>query len=101
VQEALTNTSKHGNGGPVQIRVDYRPTEVVITVVNEPVERSAAPSLPGSGHGLTGLRERVTLAGGELVVGPLAEGAWEVRATLPDAPVGVRSGDRTGREPPK
>jgi signal transduction histidine kinase len=36
----------------------------------------------GTGRGLPGLRERVTLLGGELVVGPRS-GGFALRATLP------------------
>jgi signal transduction histidine kinase len=35
------------------------------------------------GHGLVGMLERVRLYGGELETGPLPEGGWSVRATLP------------------
>jgi signal transduction histidine kinase len=37
----------------------------------------------GSGHGITGMRERVHLCGGEFSAGPLSEGGFEVTATLP------------------
>ena len=82
VQEALTNARKHAPGSPV--RVDVSPTSggVAVTVENE-ATASLVPSTPG--FGLVGMRERVTLFGGELEAGTTAEGGFRVRALLPGA----------------
>jgi signal transduction histidine kinase len=48
-----------------------------------PVHTLAGPVLPGSGAGLLGLQERVTLAGGTLVHGPDDAGDFVVDAELP------------------
>jgi signal transduction histidine kinase len=37
----------------------------------------------GPGRGLLGLRERLSLYGGELDAGPRAGGGWQVRAVMP------------------
>jgi signal transduction histidine kinase len=37
----------------------------------------------GAGHGLVGMRERVTLFGGQLEAGRRGEGGFVVRARLP------------------
>jgi signal transduction histidine kinase len=37
----------------------------------------------GTGHGLVGMRERVTLWGGDLDAGRFEGGGWAVRARLP------------------
>jgi len=39
----------------------------------------------GGGHGLVGMRERVSVYGGELETGPRAEGGFQLRARLPIA----------------
>ena len=48
-----------------------------------PVGPNTGPELPGSGAGLIGLQERVTLAGGTLVHGPDGAGDFVVHAELP------------------
>ncbi len=78
VQEALTNVHKHARGVSTAVLVDGAPgTGVTVRVTN--VRPVAADSLlPGSGAGLVGLRERVTLSGGRLNAGPTQDGGWQV-----------------------
>lgn len=78
VQEALTNAAKHGDG-EAEVSIANAAERVVVEVRNRPAASSSG-STPG--HGLIGMRERVTAAGGELEVG--RSGAeWVVRAALP------------------
>ena len=79
VQEALTNAGKHGLGS-AEVTVDYRAESVVLDVTN-PVSSAAVVS--GQGHGLIGMRERVSAVGGTLEIGPLGEGRFGVHAELP------------------
>lgn len=83
VQEALTNVHKHARGVSTEVLVNGAPgTGVNVRVTN--VRPVAADSLlPGSGAGLVGLRERVTLSGGRLDAGPTQDGGWRVQAWLP------------------
>lgn len=83
VQEALTNVHKHARGVSTEVLVNGAPgTGVTVRVTN--VRPVAADSLlPGSGAGLVGLRERVTLAGGRLDAGPTQDGGWRVEVWLP------------------
>ena len=62
VQEALTNTLKHGHAATA--RVELRVGEHVLDV--EIVDDGTGSSSPGRGHGLIGMRERAAVLGGEL-----------------------------------
>ncbi|MEV2270529.1 sensor histidine kinase [Nonomuraea africana] len=68
VQEGLTNAAKHAPGS--WVRVTVSPTR--ISVRNGPA-RHRPTAVPG-GMGLTGLRERVRLAGGTMTAGPVDDG---------------------------
>ena len=85
VQEALTNISKHARGTLAQVRVAGAPNRGLHVSVRNPAAVGAhdRPVLPGSGTGLLGLQERVTLANGVLVHGPDASGDFVVEADLP------------------
>jgi signal transduction histidine kinase len=85
VQEGLTNALKHASGAIVDVSVAVLPDEVRVDVVNG---HSPAPSGPGSGYGLQGLRERVALYHGSYRAGPRGDG-WEVHTVLPRAGVGA------------
>ena len=85
VQEALTNSSKHARGTLAQVRVAGAPNHGLHVCVRNPPAVGAPdhPAPPGSGTGLLGLQERVTLANGVLVHGPDASGDFVVEADLP------------------
>ncbi len=80
VQEALTNTLKHA--GPAH-------AEVIVRYTRDALELEIRDDGPGSGnghvggHGLVGMRERVSVFGGELQAGPRPERGFAVRARLP------------------
>jgi len=80
VQESVTNALKHTEEARVTITLDYAPTELGITVVDDGRARRA-PN--GVGQGLVGMRERVSLFGGQLDVGPCPDGGFAVHAVLP------------------
>ncbi|MFV0256833.1 MAG: sensor histidine kinase [Acidimicrobiales bacterium] len=85
IQEALTNAHKHG-GGHAEVTVAYDADGLRITVTNR-VTGAAAPG--ASGFGLTGMRERITAAGGELEAGRRDGGRFVVDARLPSDPTGA------------
>ncbi|NGN65135.1 sensor histidine kinase [Streptomyces sp. A7024] len=91
VQEALTNTRKHGgpNAGAT-VRLTYGDSGVELLVEDdgrgaerELVEEGGADGL---GHGLIGMRERVGMVGGRLETGPRPGGGFRITALLPLKP---------------
>ena len=90
VQEALTNVLKHAGKPGTTVRLDYREADLVVEVTDAgrpiPAAGPAVSTVPGSGRGLLGLRERIALYGGELDARPRPGGGWLVRARLPVDP---------------
>lgn len=91
VQEALTNTRKHG--GPdagASVRLVYFDDGLGLLVEDD--GRGAAHELyedggaDGAGHGMIGMRERVGMVGGTLDAGPRPGGGFRVSALLPLKP---------------
>ena len=80
VQESLTNALKHGTG-TAELLLDWSATAVALEIRN-PVRGEAPPSV-GGGHGLVGMRERVTALGGRFTAGPEPDGWFIVRAEIP------------------
>ena len=81
VQEALTNVVKHGGPDPsAQVRISSSDGELTIEVTDN---GSGVSRLPGSGHGLAGMRERTALLGGTFEAGPRPQGGFRVIARLP------------------
>jgi signal transduction histidine kinase len=83
VQEALTNVHKHAAGAKAHVRLAYRDTEIAVLITNGPSDGSSPTPLPSGGHGLLGMRERVTSHGGGFAAGPTPEGGFRVSALLP------------------
>jgi signal transduction histidine kinase len=82
-QEALTNARKHAPGQPVSLCLEYSPSEIAVQVVNPmPAVEGGPLAETGTGHGLTGLRERAALGGGTLTAGPAGR-EWQVRMRIP------------------
>lgn len=85
VQEALTNSLKHGGPTNAVVRLHYDAATLAIEVEDEgsPPQHSA-PGLPGTGgNGIIGMRERVTMLGGEFAADRRRGGGFLVRAVLP------------------
>jgi signal transduction histidine kinase len=82
IQEALTNAAKHAPGADVSVLIREEPTALRVVVTNGP-PKGRPTDLPGSGVGLIGMRERVSVFGGTLETGPTPDGGWRVVATFP------------------
>jgi signal transduction histidine kinase len=78
VQEALTNVLRHAGQAATSVMVRWG-EQLVITVSDNGC--GANDGVPG--RGLLGLRERLSLYGGELDAGPRPGGGWQVRAVMP------------------
>ncbi|GAA0654695.1 sensor histidine kinase [Streptomyces thermocarboxydovorans] len=91
VQEALTNTRKHGgpNAG-ASVRLVYFDDGLGLLVEDDgkgaPHELYEEGGLDGQGHGLIGMRERVGMVGGTLDAGPRPGGGFRISALLPLKP---------------
>jgi signal transduction histidine kinase len=84
IQEALTNVVRHaGRSASAEVVISYDDREVLVTVTDDGRGQRVSQNGHGSGHGLTGMRERVSLLGGELQAGPRPEGGYQVMARLP------------------
>jgi signal transduction histidine kinase len=110
VQEALTNVVKHADTPCCQVIVGYGTDELSVEITDEgrgsrvpaataarrPGPRSPGAGKPGGeggeemtgGHGLIGMRERVSPYGGELSAGPRPEHGFRVAARLPTGDAG-------------
>jgi signal transduction histidine kinase len=83
VQESLTNALKHSPGAAIHISVDCG-DDIIIDVVNS-ISPSADSqiSASGGGHGLAGIRGRVTGLGGTFSAGCHDPGVWRVSVQFP------------------
>lgn len=90
VQESLTNVLRHAGEATAAVRIEYGPAEVAVEVTD--TGRARPGLIPGgddgaaAGHGLAGMRERVTALGGELAAGPRTGGGFRVYARIPAEP---------------
>jgi signal transduction histidine kinase len=80
VQEGLTNALKHAQARQAEVLVRYGIDALEIIVSDD--GHGEGPASEG-GHGLIGMRERVSVYGGELAAGPRRGGGFELRARLP------------------
>ena len=80
VQEGLTNAIKHARAQRADVLVVYRDGLVELTVTDDGSGEGGGES---GGHGLVGMRERISVYGGELDAGPLPAGGYRLHATLP------------------
>ncbi|WP_156721986.1 sensor histidine kinase [Streptomyces apocyni] len=91
IQEALTNVQKHaGAEATAEVSVIRVGRQIEITVLDDGPGFQGPPD--GGGHGLLGMRERVSALGGSCTAGPRYQGGFRVHATLP---LRALTGERT------
>ncbi|MDX6389350.1 MAG: hypothetical protein QOJ73_413 [Streptosporangiaceae bacterium] len=97
VQEALTNVVKHSGAGRCHVVVRYGTSDLSVEITDPGAgarvaagaaaragrSPTSAPFAMSSGHGITGMRERVSLCGGEFSAAPLPGQGFKVTAHLP------------------
>ncbi|WP_055603551.1 sensor histidine kinase [Streptomyces aureus] len=99
VQESVTNVVRHSGADSCTVTVDQQDPETLVLTVEDRGRpdphrdgdrkgdrnrgHGAASAPAGSGYGLVGMRERVTLLHGEFAAGPRPGGGFRVTARLP------------------
>lgn len=90
IQESVTNVVRHSGARTCRVAVGYEPERVTIEVVDDGDDGLGGPGRPrpsaaagGSGFGLLGMRERVTLLSGQFSAGRRPGGGFRVAARLP------------------
>jgi signal transduction histidine kinase len=82
VQEGLSNVVRHAPGARTWVDVVRAGETLTVEVTNEAVAGGGPLTEQEGGHGLVGVRERVTLLGGRFEVDQ-PDGGWRLRAVLP------------------
>ena len=83
VQEAITNALRHAHASTLEVRVNYLPDALELTVRDNGEGVSEEAVKASTGHGLIGMRERVAMFGGTLEAGSTDLGGFIVRSRLP------------------
>lgn len=81
-QEGLTNVRKHARASRVDIMLRHTPTETVLSVKDNGVGTAAADETNNS-FGLIGIRERVQLLQGQMVIETAPQEGFQFIITLP------------------
>lgn len=89
-RESLANILRHAPGAATRIQMRVTGSECAVEVVNDP---GGPDEGPGSGLGLSGMRQRVEALGGSLCAGPRPEGGWRVAVRLPADPASTAVGE--------
>jgi len=79
IQEAVTNVVRHAGTDQCQVLIGQQDGYLSIEVTDGGRGGSAA----GTGYGITGMRERAALLGGDFSAGPRPGGGFRVAARLP------------------
>ncbi|WBB70112.1 sensor histidine kinase [Micromonospora sp. WMMD812] len=82
-QEALTNVRRHAGVTEAEVRLAYLPRHVEIEVLDRGGGTAGSGDRTPGGHGIAGMRERVTALGGRFSAGPRPGGGFRVWATIP------------------
>lgn len=86
-QEALTNVARHAQANKVEVRLERFPQELNLVIRDNGIgfdpETVRAGSRAGTSVGLSGMEERVQLAGGTVTITSAPGEGTEIRASFP------------------
>ena len=82
LQESLTNALRYAGNASTRVTLRYNLASLGVEVADDG-QGPAGTALPGSGHGLIGMRERAAAVGGTVAAGRAQGGGFVVRAELP------------------
>jgi two-component system sensor histidine kinase DegS len=68
VQEALTNIEKHAQASSVRVRLDFRQQTISVLIEDDGSGFDTSVSAGAEHFGLTGMKERISLIGGEIKI---------------------------------
>jgi signal transduction histidine kinase len=84
VQEALTNVVKHAGPAAATVTLTFGDAlDIEVTDDGRGAAAGLVECLPGTGHGMAGMRERVAMLNGKLAAGPRPGGGYRVHAIIP------------------
>ncbi len=90
VQESLTNVVRHSGASTCQVIIGYERNGLTVEITDPgggaagtAAREPHAARADGTGHGILGMRERVSLCGGEFTAGPRPGQGFEVIAHFP------------------
>jgi signal transduction histidine kinase len=79
IQEAVTNVVRHAHTGECRVSIGQEDGQLSIEVTDS----GRGGSMAGTGYGITGMRERAALLGGDFSAGPRPDGGFRIAARLP------------------
>jgi len=85
-QEGLTNIKRHAQANQVTVTLSYDPQTVTLSIMDNGVGLdgvTAQPKRSDQGFGLVGIRERVTLMGGQVEFLTPNQGGTEIKVVIP------------------
>jgi signal transduction histidine kinase len=81
-REALTNVLRHAGAAHASVQVEHHDGRLEVAIRDDGAGDGRGPD-SGTGHGITGMRERAEALGGSLSAGPASDGGFVVTASLP------------------
>jgi PAS domain S-box-containing protein len=95
LQEALQNANKHSGSQHYEVSIRYEGDDISLTVSDSGIGFDLQQAMGGRGLGITSMRERLNLVGGELTIEPRTPSGTVVGARVP-IPAGSKSASAAG-----